>query len=93
MRRARHANLHTPPAPRGDQEAGLPFDGEVWHDVDVARFLGVSVRTVTRRLEKPVSGEVDLNKAEPKRFGERRYWLRANVLRLLGIDEDRRARR
>ena len=92
MRRARHANLHTPPALRGDQEAGLPFDGEVWHDVDVARFLGVSVRTLTRRLDSPKSGEIDIN-LEPTRFGGRRYWLRANVLRLLGIDEDRRARR
>ena len=79
--------LHTPPAPRGDQKAGQPFDGEIWHDEDVARFFGVSVRTLTRRLDSPKSGEIDINRAKPTRFGGRRYWLRSEVVGLVGIKE------
>lgn len=79
--------LHTPHAPRGDQKAGLPFDGEVWHDLDVAAFFGVSVRTLTRRLDSPKPGEIDINRAEPTRFGGRRYWLRSKVVGLVGIKE------
>ena len=81
----RNMTLHTPPAPRGDQKAGQPFDGEVWHDSDVAKFFGCDVRTLARRLKEPKSGEIDINRAEPTRFGGRRYWLRSKVVGLVGI--------
>lgn len=87
----RNRTLHTPPAPRGDQKAGQPFDGDVWHDDDVARFFGVSVRTLTRRLDSPKSGEIDINRAEPTRFGGRRYWLRSKVVGLVGIKGGRQS--
>ena len=80
-------NLHTPHAPRGDQKAGLLFDGEIWHDEDVARFFGVDVRTLARRIKEPKAGEIDINRAEPTRFGGRRYWLRSKVVGLVGIRE------
>lgn len=80
-------NLHTPHAPRGDQKAGLPFDGEIWHDEDVAKFFGCDVRTLARRLDAPRAGEIDLNRAEPARFNRRRYWLRSKVVGLVGIKE------
>ena len=85
--------LHTPPAPRGDQKAGQPFDGDIWHDDDVAMFFGCDVRTLARRLKKPKAGEVDINRAEPTRFGGRRYWLRSKVMGLVGIGEPRKDNR
>ena len=78
-------NLHTPPAPRGDQEAGQLLDGVIWHDGEVAAFFGISIRTLTRRLDCPKAGELDINRAEPTRFGGRRYWLRSKVQALVGI--------
>lgn len=54
-------------------------------DRDVAEFFGVSVRTIQRRVRKPETGEIDLNKAEPQTIGNRRFWLRANVERLAGM--------
>ena len=80
-------NLHTPHAPRGDQKAGLNLECEVWHDAEVAAFFGLSVRTLTRRLDSPKADEIDINRAEPIRFGRRRYWLRSKVMGLVGIKE------
>jgi len=78
-------NLHTPPAPRGDQEAGQLLDGVIWHDGEVAAFFGISIRTLTRRLDCPKAGELDINRAEPTRFGGRRYWVSTKVKALVGI--------
>lgn len=58
---------------------------EIMFDKDVAKFLGVSVDTLRRRIKKPAKGEIDPNRAEPQRFGDRRFWLRSNVERLVGI--------
>ena len=57
----------------------------VMFDRDVAEFLGISVRTLQRRVLRPVAGEIDLNAAEPVKIGDRRLWLRESVERLLGI--------
>lgn len=54
-------------------------------DAEVAELLGVSVRTFQRRVMKPVTGEVDMNAAEPHTFGGRRYWVRDHVERVVGI--------
>ena len=58
---------------------------EIMFDKDVAKFFGLSLRTLQRRVKNPARGEIDLNKAEPQRIGSRRLWLRANVERLVGI--------
>lgn len=57
----------------------------VWTDTDVAEFFRINVRTLRRRLRKPVAGELDLNRAEPGIVGGRRFWLRDNVYRAVGI--------
>ena len=79
------AILHTPHAPRGDQKAGRHLEAEIWHDAEVAEFFGISIRTLTRRLENPKPGEIDIRMAEPTSFGGRRYWVRAKVLALVGL--------
>lgn len=85
--------LHTPPAARGDQEARYLFEGEIWHDAEVAGFFGISIRTLKRRLDSPKSGEIDINWAEPMRFGGRRYWLRSRVMELVGIGDTTQQRK
>ena len=62
-----------------------PADNRVMFDKDVAEFLGISVRTLKRRLEKPKHGEIDPNDAHPQTIGGRRLWLREDVERLVGI--------
>ena len=57
----------------------------IMFDKDVATFLGISVCTLQRRIKKPATGEIDLNKAEPVVIGSRRIWLRSNVERLIGM--------
>jgi hypothetical protein len=57
----------------------------IMFDKDVAEFFGLSLRTLQRRVKNPARGEIDLNRAEPQRIGNRRLWLRANVERLVGI--------
>lgn len=54
-------------------------------DKDVAKFFNISVRTLTRRLEKPLAGEIDPNLGNPSKIGGRRFWLRENVERMAGI--------
>lgn len=54
-------------------------------DKDVAKFFGISVRTLTRRLDKPLAGEIDPNLGNPRKIGGRRFWLRENVERMAGI--------
>lgn len=54
-------------------------------DKDVAKFFGISVRTLMRRLEKPLAGEIDPNLGNPRKIGGRRFWLRENVERMAGI--------
>jgi hypothetical protein len=54
-------------------------------DKDVAKFFNISVRTLTRRLDKPLEGEIDLNLAEPRKIGGRRFWLREMVEKVAGI--------
>jgi len=61
-------------------------DSRIMTDAEVARLLGVSARTLKRRMKRPRAGELDLNKAKPTTFGGRRLWLRANVEELLGIE-------
>lgn len=38
-------------------------------DKDVAKFFNISVRTLTRRLEKPLAGEIDPNLGNPRKIG------------------------
>ena len=57
----------------------------IMFDKDVAEFFGLSLRTLQRRVKNPVSGEIDLNKADPVTIGNRRIWTRANVEGLVGI--------
>ena len=57
----------------------------IWTDADVAEFFGLNRKTLQRRMRKPVTGELELAKAEPKVIGGRRFWVRDNVLRLAGI--------
>lgn len=54
-------------------------------DKEVAEFFGISARTLKRRVLKPLAGEIDLNLAEPRRIGGRRFWLRESVERVAGI--------
>jgi len=63
----------------------MKTDNPIMFDKDVAKFFGISVRTLRRRVKNPVAGEIDPNKAEPHTIGSRRLWLRANVERLVGI--------
>lgn len=60
-------------------------DSRVMFDKDVAEFLGISIRTLTRRIEKPAPGEINPNDAHPCVIGSRRLWLRVEVERLVGI--------
>ena len=62
-----------------------PSDSRVMFDKDVAQFLGISVRTLARRIEKPARGEINPNDAHPCVIGSRRLWLREEVERLVGI--------
>lgn len=57
----------------------------IWTDADVAEFFGLNRKTLQRRMRKPVTGELELAKAEPKTIGGRRFWVRDNVLRLAGV--------
>jgi hypothetical protein len=57
----------------------------IWTDADVAEFFGLNLKTLQRRMRKPVTGELELAKAEPKIIGSRRFWVRDNVLRLAGV--------
>lgn len=57
----------------------------IMSDRDVAEYLGVSVYSIRRRLANPVKGEIDLNEAEPKVVAGRRFWLRSNIEKMLGI--------
>ena len=63
----------------------MKTESPIMFDKDVAEFLGISMRTLQRRVKNPVAGEIDLNKAEPQTIGNRRLWLRANVEKLVGI--------
>ena len=40
-------------------------------DKDVAKFFGTSVRTLARRLDKPLAGEIDPNLGNPRKIGGR----------------------
>lgn len=62
----------------------------VMFDRDVAELFGMSVRTLQRRVLRPVPGEIDPNRARPVEIGGRRLWLRENVMRLLGGAADRK---
>ncbi len=57
----------------------------IWSDADVAEFFGLNLKTLQRRMRKPVTGELELAKADPKIIGNRRFWVRDNVLRLAGV--------
>jgi hypothetical protein len=46
-------------------------------------MFGISVRTLQRRLENPVDGELDLNDAGPETVGGRRFWLREEIVRVV----------
>lgn len=64
----------------------MSTDGRIMSDADVAAFLGISKKTLQRRVAKPVPGEIDLNGARPVTIGCRRLWLREDVERLVGIE-------
>lgn len=57
----------------------------IWTDADVAAFFHISCRTLRRRMNHPVAGEMDLAEAEPKVIGGRRFWVRDNIYRIAGI--------
>lgn len=63
----------------------MKTDKPVMFDAEVAEFLGISTRTLQRRITHPVKGEVNLNEAKPHVIGGRRLWLRANIEKLIGI--------
>ena len=67
-----------------------PSDNRVMFDADVAAFFGISVKTLQRRVARPVKGEIDPNDAHPATIGGRRLWLREEVERLVGIGEPRK---
>lgn len=67
----------------------MKTNNPIMFDKDVAEFLGISKRTLQRRVKKPVAGEIDPNKADPQIIGSRRLWLRENVERLVGIRKER----
>lgn len=54
-------------------------------DREVAMLLNISVKTLQRRLARPVTGEIDLSKAEPRKIGSRRFWVRTKVESIIGI--------
>lgn len=62
-----------------------PADCRVMFDADVAAFFGISVKTLQRRVARPVKGEIDPNDAHPVTIGSRRLWLRSDVERLIGL--------
>ena len=62
-----------------------PTDRRVMFDADVAAFLGISTRTLRRRIATPATGEINPNDAHPRTIGGRRLWLREDVERILGI--------
>lgn len=64
-------------------------DKPIMFDKDVAELFGISVRTLQRRVLRPMPGEVDPNRAEPVEIGGRRLWLRENVMRLVGVGMQR----
>lgn len=70
-----------------------PTDGRVMFDADVAAFFGIDVRTLQRRVLRPVKGEINPNHANPLTIGGRRLWLRENVERLVGIGETKKENR
>ena len=55
-------------------------------DADIAALVGVNLKTLQRRVVRPVAGEIDLNRAEPQKIGGRRFWVRTKVERVLGIN-------
>ena len=65
-----------------------PSDNRIMFDADVAAFLGISVKTLQRRVARPVPGEIDPNDARPVTIGGRRLWLREEVERLVGLAPD-----
>ena len=54
-------------------------------DAEVAAFFGISRATLQRCVKRPAKGEINLNDAEPRVIGTRRFWVRENVMRLAGI--------
>ena len=65
-------------------------DSRVMFDADVAAFFGIDVRTLQRRVLRPVKGEINPNLAHPQTIGGRRLWLREEVERLVGIGTPRK---
>ena len=65
-----------------------PTDSRIMFDADVAAFLGISVKTLQRRVLRPVPGEIDPNDAHPVAIGSRRRWRREDVERLVGLAAD-----
>ena len=62
-----------------------PMACRIMFDADVAAFFGISVKTLQRRVARPVKGEIDPNDAHPVTIGSRRLWLRSDVERLIGL--------
>lgn len=60
-------------------------DKRIMTDAEVAAMLGISTRTLRRRVRQPAKGEIDLTRAEPQTIGGRRFWVRAKVERLVGL--------
>jgi len=57
----------------------MSAEKRIMTDADVAAFFGISKATLQRRIRKPISGEIDLNSADPQTVGGRRFWVRERV--------------
>ena len=66
---------------------GNRMDNRIMTDAEVAALFGISKATLQRRVraERPVPGELDLNRAEPQVVGGRRFWVRTRVEALAGL--------
>lgn len=63
----------------------MSADPRIMTDAEVAALFGISTKTLQRRVRSPLSGEIDLNRAEPGIIGGRRFWVREKIEALAGL--------
>lgn len=63
----------------------MSADNRIMTDAEVAALFGISTKTLQRRVHRPISGEIDPNRAEPHIIGGRRFWVREKVEVLAGL--------
>lgn len=59
---------------------------EIMTDAEVAALLRIGVKTLQRRMRRPLKGETDLRLAEPGVIGGRRFWVRRKVYAVIGLE-------